>query len=257
MKKIFFFLLIFNLGFSFWLYTLPVHDTLFNYLYNMTFGINFLIASIVSFNMARKCATHRMIHLTLSFASLSYFIAQTMWFLYNYFLSSDIPYPGYPDIFFIGFYIFAILGGILIMRQSLDIKFSIGKLIEISLITLVLFIIINSFILSSNAQQESLPLLTQVFNYLYPVLDALLVALSLTGIRSRLGSLQPIILYFLIGFITLTFADTLFSYFTSIDGYWNGNFIDAIFAISSFFLAMGIISLPKLLHPEGDKIAIK
>lgn len=256
MKKILFILLIFNLGFCAWLYTLPTHDTTFNFLYNLSYGLLFLVAAVTSFRLARICSVHRPIHLALGLGALSFTLGQISWFVYNFYLKTDVPYPGLPDAFFMGFYIFAALGGILIMKQSIDIKFSWGQLIEIFITTGVIFHIINSFIRSA-APQEATPLLTQLLNYSYPFFDSLLIVLTLTAIRSKLGKLQPLLLYFMLGFMTLGFADTLFTYQTSLGTYWNGNFVDALFSIGGFFFALGVIYLPNLLHANDSSFVLK
>lgn len=136
------------------------------------------------------------------------------------------------------------------MKSNMNIKFNLSKMIEIIVITGMVFLIVNSFIQSAASPQESLTLLTKVLNYAYPALDALLIALTLTAIRSNIGSLQPKLLYFMFAFIFLTFADTLFSYSTTIGTQWNGNYVDALFAAAGYLFAMGIISLPEILHPE-------
>ncbi len=142
------------------------------------------------------------------------------------------------------------LGGILIMNRAINIKFHFAQLLEIALVTGVLFLIINDFIQSS-APQISVPLLPKILNYTYPLLDALLVSLSLAAIRSKLGSLQPILLYFILAFVTLAFADTIFTHQTSLGTYWNGNYVDAMFSLSSFLFAMGVLNLPKIVNPHN------
>lgn len=251
MKKILLLLLIFNLVYCAWLYSLRGHDTQFNYFYNISYALNFGVSAIACLTSAFACHKHRWIHLSLGLGSVCFGFAQLSWFIYNSYLHTDVPFPGVPDYFFIGFYIFVALGGILTMYQAIDIKFHLSQILEIAAVTGVLFLIINSFI-SSTTPQIDLPLTTQLLNYIYPFFDSLLVVLTLTAIRSKLGALQPLLLYFMFAFILLAFADTLFTYQSSLEIYWNGNIVDAIFALGSFFFAMGILSLPTLLHAHDS-----
>lgn len=251
MKKILFILLLVNLVFCAWLYTLPSHDTPINYLYNLAYGLNFLLATYVSISFLIKCRVHRTIHLIMMLGSLSFFIAQLIWVYYNLILHSPIPYPGLADLFWVLFYPLTALGGYLIMRD-IKIIFTWERLLEMAVSFGIIFFIIYSFLIINNVQ-ENLPLFTQLLNLSYPFFDALLLTMTLTAIRSQQGQLQPLLLYFIFAFITLAFGDTLFAYQTTLETYWNGNIVDAVYALAGYFYAMGIVSLPNLLHPEGIK----
>lgn len=247
MKKILFLLLIFNLLFSVYLYQLPTHISTLNYLYNLSYGFTFVLAAVSSFKLTAICKVHRSIHLSLGLGSLAFAFAQISWFVYNYFLQNEIPFPGLPDIFFISFYVLVAIGGILVMKQEIEIKFNWSLILEILSLTAVIFLLINSFI-ASVAPQTSSSLLVSILSYSYPFFDSLLVVLTLTAIRSKKGSVQPLLLYFMLSFIILAVADTMFTYQTAQGLYWNGNYVDALFAIGAYLFAMGIVYLPNLLH---------
>ncbi|MEI8232831.1 MAG: hypothetical protein WCG44_03740 [bacterium] len=255
MKKVLIFLLIFNLFYSGWLYFLPDHRTHYNYFYNVSFGLFYLLGFIGCVKLMKECATHRLIHLTLGLGSLSYFIAQVIWFIYNVFLETNAPYPGIADFFYLGFYLLVGVGGLLTMR-SIKIQFSISKVFEIVLIASIFFLIIYSYI-QSTSSQESVSFLTQMFNLLYPALDAILISLTLAAIRSHLGSLQPLLLFFMGSFILLGFGDTLFAYQDASLTYWNGNISDVIFMISGFLFVSGLIRLPNMLHSDDNSFNLK
>jgi hypothetical protein len=247
MKKILFLLLIFNLLFSAYLYQFPTHISTLNYLYNLSYGAIFVLAAIASFKLTSICKVHRPIHLSLGFGSLAFAFAQISWFVYNYYLQNEVPFPGVPDIFFISFYFLVTIGGILVMKQEIEIKFSWSLIIEIISLTAVIFFLINSFI-ATVAPQSNSNLLVSILSYSYPFFDSLLVVLTLTAIRSKKGRVQPLLLYFMLAFIILAVADTMFTYQTAQGLYWNGNYVDALFAVGSYLFAMGIIYLPNLLH---------
>lgn len=247
MKIILFLILIFNFSYSYFLYAQPTHDTSLNYLYNLSYAVIFLVATYACFRLSLKCKIHRPIHLALGLGSLFFTLGQVSWFVYNIYLHKEIPFPGIPDIFFIGFYVSTAIGGILVMKQEISIKFSWGLILEIVLLTGLLSLMINSFISSASAVPDT-TFSAQLLNYIYPFFDSLLVVLTLVAIRSEKGKLQPLLLYFMLSFISLAVADTLFAYQTELGQYWNGNYVDAMFAVGSYLFAMGIIYLPNLLH---------
>lgn len=256
MKKILFLLLIFNLLFSVYLYSLPTHISTLNYLYNLSYGFIFILAAISSFKLTAICKVHRPIHISLGLGSLAFAFAQASWFVYNYSLQIEVPFPGVPDLFFMSFYILVALGGILVMKQEIDIKFSWGLIAEILILTSVIFFLINSFI-NTVAPQTDPTFLESILNYSYPFFDSLLVVLTLTAIRSKKGKVQPLLLYFMMSFILLAIADTMFTYQTAQGIYWNGNYVDALFAIGGYFFTMGIIYLPNLLHANDSSFRPK
>lgn len=246
MQIILILLLVLNLVWSALLHFEPTHTTVLNYLYNMSYGLNFALASSISFSYFRRCQIHRPIHVVGGLGSLSFSIAQLIWVYYNLILKTPIPYPSIADLFWILYYPFMIVGSILVMHE-IKIKLTWSVILETSVIFTLIFFIIYSFI-STGSTQESLPLLTQALNLSYPIFDSLLIAMMITAIHSQLGHLQPLLLYFIFAFTALAFGDTLFAYQTTFETYWNGNVVDATYALAGFLFAMGIHSLHDLLH---------
>lgn len=252
MRIIYFIVLISNLIFAFWLNSLPVHTTSFNYLYNILGSLGFLQAGVTGLFLAAKSKDHKFIYLCLGLSGLSYFIAQLTWYFYNTYYLTEIPYPSYTDLFFLIFYFSIAVAGITTMIK-IKFKFTIGNIIEILLVGLVIMLITHSF-MNSVSTPVAETLVETILNYTYPALDAILISLTLAAIRSQYGRLQPMLLYFMASFIMLTFGDTIFGYQTSLGTYWNGNIVDVFFTISGYFLAMGIINMPTLLSTQDEKL---
>lgn len=246
-KTLIFLLLIVNIFWSVALHLQTVHTTDFNYLYNISYGLNFLVAGVVSFLLMKKCQVHHTIHIIMGTGSILFFFGQLTWVYYNLYLRLPVPYPGVADAFWLLFYFFTAFAGLLIMKE-IKINFDLKKILEIVIVSGFIFYLIYSF-LFVNDTPENLPLLTQMLNIGYPLFDALLLAMSISAIRSQIGNLQPLLLYFVFCFVAFTFGDTLFTYQTTLGTYWNGNITDAFYALAGYFFAMGVISLPSLLHP--------
>jgi len=252
MRIIYFFVLIFSLGYAFWLNTLSIHTTSFNYFFNIIGSLNFLLAGITSLVYLVTSKTHKSIYLTLALSSLFYFCAQLTWYLYNIYYVTEIPYPSYTDLFYILFYASLALAGVLSMIK-IKFKFHFTSIFEIFIVALVIMLITHSFMNSVSTSAPDSPL-ELILNFAYPALDAIMISLTLAAIRSQYGRLQPMLLYFIISFIMLTFGDTIFGYQTSLGTYWNGNLVDIFFAISGYFYAMGIVNMPQLLNTQDTKL---
>lgn len=253
MKIIYFLVLIFNLSYAFWLYTLPSHTTSFNYLYNILGSLNFLLGSLTSFYLMKQYKEYKIIFLGIGISGLSYFLAQLIWYGYNTLYASDIPYPSYTDLFFLIFYLTAIISSIKTM-SFIKFKFNVSTIFEVVIITLAILLLSHSFMNSVSVSNPA-TWIEAILNYAYPTLDALLISLTLAAIRSQYGRLQPMLLLFMAAFISLTFGDTIFAYQTSLGLYWNGNIVDILFSLTGFFLSMGVINMPSLLGTQDKKLS--
>jgi hypothetical protein len=131
--------------------------------------------------------------------------------------------------------------------RAIHIRLTWSVVLQTILIFAAIFFITYSFVQTSSPQ-EGLPFLIRVLNLSYPFFDSLLIAFTLTAIRSQLGHLQPLLLYFVFSFTALAFSDSLFAYQTTLETYWNGNVVDALYAISGFLFAMGTATIHTLLH---------
>lgn len=245
-KTTIFFLLLVNLIWSATLYLEPTHTTIFNYLYNISYGLSFGIAGIISFLYIKKYPLNIFIWRTVILSTCFFFMAQLIWVYYNTVLQSEVPFPSLADIFWILFYITNI-GMTLSIFKSLKIGYSYRNLLEIIFIFGILFTISNSFVAINTDFSESSQIVN-ILNVMYPLFDSLLVAFFLIIIRSSEGRFKPALLFFTTAFFAFTIGDSLFTYQTSLNTYWNGNFVDAIFAISGYFYSIGIFSLPQILN---------
>jgi hypothetical protein len=248
-KTTIFFLLLVNLIWSATLYLEPTHTILFNYLYNVSYGVSFLIAGIVSLSFAKQFSQNKKIYTQVFFATILFFTAQLIWFFYNTILHSEVPYPGIPDLLWVLFYLLN-LGIAKELFNSLKIQFNSAKIFEILAIFFTIFIISHSFV-TINDDIVNLSLTIKILNIAYPLFDSLLVAIFLSSIRSSEGRFKPALLFFTSAFFIFTMGDSLFTYQTALHTYWNGNFVDALFAISGYLYAMGAISLPQILSKDN------
>jgi hypothetical protein len=92
---------------------------------------------------------------------------------------------------------------------------------------------------------EPAPPLVKFLNFLYPVLDTLVVIpavlLIRISLRFRGGTVWKVWTTLLGGFVCLAAADTLFSYFIVFDWVELGDLIDAMFLLGYGCLALGVL----------------
>ncbi len=240
-----FFLLFVNIIWCAALYLEPTHTTPFNYLYNISYGLSFLMSGIVSLRLAKTIPQNKYLYNQVFISTSLFFLAQFTWAYYNVMLHSEAPYPSVADFFWIIFYIFNlfIAAGIF---KSLKIDFNFSKFMEIFAIFAVIFTISHTFV-TANSIPETSTLSAKILDIAYPLFDSLLVSIYLSSIRSAEGRFKPALLYFTSAFFVLTIGDSLFTYQNILETYWNGNFVDGLFAISGYLYAMGVISLPLIL----------
>lgn len=230
---------------TFYLTRLPSHSLELNYLYNLGYGIFFIVASFIHLSNAKKNPLFRSFYYSASIASLGYFVGLAIWTYYN--LSGlDLPYPSLADIAFICFYFFSIVGGINATKK-LGGVITFSRAIESLILWGLLFTISYNFV-KFNSQMTDVAPLANFLNLLYPLLDTFLLTLALMVIRSQSGRLQPSLLFLVFSFLALTLGDAIFSYQTTNNYYWNGNYVDFLFAIFSYLYAMGSLALPRLLQ---------
>jgi hypothetical protein len=92
------------------------------------------------------------------------------------------------------------------------------------------------------------------FDFAYPVGDIVIIttALLIYGLTLKLlgGIYKWPIHITLLGFVVMFFADMAFSYSTTVETYYNGNYADLLFTIALFLISFGLASFksPANLH---------
>lgn len=252
MNIIAFLLLIINVSWTVFLYLLDSHSTLLNYLYNLSYGLNFIVSAFYCFIYLKKCPLHRtsLFYFLSSFITFS--IAQLIWIYYNVVAHTEIPYPGSADIFWVLFYPLIAIGFANLLKE-IGSPLKLSNYVELGIISSIIFLILSTF-LALDSSQLNLPFITKLLNYTYPIADSLLIGFSIITLRSQVGHLNPKLLYFIFGFALLTVGDTLFAHQTATNSYWNGNIADLAYAISGYFILMGVISLKQLFTHNNRTI---
>ncbi len=251
--KITLILLAFVIGiYEFFLFQIPDKQTTFNYLFNVAYALIFLFGGYIALARAKIFGLAPNLQRSMWFFAIGMLMFASgllVWTYYNLILKVPVPYPSIADVLFLLYYPNVILGGYFMM---LSFGNEITKKLSFEgLIVFVLFFAILYAFLNQTSLGETLPFWERFLNLAYPFADSLLIASAITLLRTEKGvSSHPNILYFVFAFLILAAADTMFSYRSSNDLYWNGDIADFLFALSGFLSGLGFLSFRKISLSE-------
>ncbi len=185
--------------------------------------------------------------LLLSLGCLSFSIAQSVWMFYENILKVKVPFPGYPDLFYILqslLYLAAFVYKISKERrryQTITFLFDVGIVMTVaSTLSWHYFI---SPILGSQAKSTFALLVSLA----YPVSDLGILFGALTiyfGTRKTFTNKETFFLFS--GLLIQCFADSSYMYLISINKYISSGLLDPL-----FILAILLIGFTGILHVEG------
>ena len=188
----------------------------------------------------------------ISFSSLAWSLGDMIWMYYNFVLNVELPYPSWADAAYILVNPFWALGGIFLATATgaiYGLRKVSGKVIL--LVVPVIAIAVSYYFLITVAQGGVIDLgegfVEFFFALVYPVGDALILAVVILiyalsykyfGGKYRFA-IQVTLASFLLGYL----ADFTFSYTTSLETYYNGDFTDALFATATYVTTLGLALL--------------
>lgn len=225
----------------------------FGYIFNFAYAFIPLYVGIYGITIAKKWGLFKSSMgkaiVCLSISLFFWGIGEIMWAYYNFFLGSNIPYPSWDDVAYVLTYPFLAVG-LIYLGQATGVKFGLRNTIgKIFMIVAPLAILAFSwYVLVVLARGGSVTAgggaLTVFFDIAYPVGDVivLVMAFLIYGLSFRyLGGMfkWPIIIT-IFGVLLEYFADFAFSYTTTVNTYYNGNWVDLIYLISLVFMSLGV-----------------
>ncbi len=221
-----------------------------NYLFGGVYGSFALVAAFIGLKTSRMWGGTKSVFgkAVICFA-LGLFLqafGQYVFWVYNFFLKIEIPYPSIADIGYFGSIPFYIYGTVLLARASgvnLSLKKTAGKL-QVIIIPIVILGI--SFFLFLNKYEFNIDQPLKTFlDYGYPIGQAIYVSLALLTYSLSRGTLGGImksrVLFFLIALGCQYLAD--FSFLLFQDQYYNASFIDLIYMTAYFLMAIALLEL--------------
>jgi len=171
-----------------------------------------------------------------------WFLGELTWGIYALVLGVEIPYPSIAD----GFWLIGYIPLFFALRSYLSIvRPAVTKGILAAAYTSVLAIAIAfSFLFIIPAFASEAGTLTRIINAAYPTLDLLLFALSIIGLlvftTTRLkGEIDKVWILLNAGILMNVIADSLFSYTTAHDIYYDGHPLELFFLFGYLSFLLG------------------
>ena len=238
-----------------WIHLSGLTSGFYNYLYSFLFGLVPFFGGILAMNTSRVWGGFMSsMGKAVFFIGLGIFLwglGENIWSYYNFFLGVAAPYPSLadlgfaPSIFFYGL-------GIAYLAKVTGAKFGLQNPLAKWLVILAMIgvTILSYYILVVVARGGVIvpagePLLKAILDIAYPLGD--FIGLSLAVIISGLsfsylgGRYKFDILALLFGLAVMFVGDSVFSYSTIVNTYYNANFGDLILALGMFLLTFGAI----------------
>lgn len=227
------------------LHVLPSHTTIWNYGYNIGYGIIYLAGTFAGIYGATRMALKSTIGKSLLFLGLGqagYGIGLMIWSYFNLIARVDIPYPSLADGFFLLVFIPCMAIGcwyeLAIFTQLITKRRILMAILAFLAISALIFGWLNKPDISAQ-----LPVITRIFNVLYPLGDSILLTLAVLALGVSGGKMHTVLLLLSVGFFFQVSGDMLFSYRSAKSIYWNGDIADTCFTTSAILLTLGIRAL--------------
>ena len=168
---------------------------------------------------------------------LLWFVGEVVWSFYYQVLSVQVPYPSLSDVFYIAGY-FPFFAGL-----SLYVFYFKGvlKRSTLAIVAAVVFAAAaaTAYILVPPVLAEDSGIVTKAFDFAYPLLDLVLLSVSLLGLSVLAsGALGRPWLFITMGIILNAAGDLLFSYMTAVGTYMIGTLPDLFYILGYISLAL-------------------
>jgi signal transduction histidine kinase len=192
---------------------------------------------------------NRVAWLLIGVGVLSWALGEVIWAVYEWFLATEVPYPGWADVFYVAGYPL-VLVGILVLphvksrgleRVRLFLDATAGT-IAVAAIMWVAYL--NELIYFD----PELSLLEQYINIMYAVGDLfLLIAVMILAVRRSSFRFDPRLVAIAVGLIIDVAADIIYIPMVEAGTYVSGGWLDAVWLIA---YAAYIVAAWYLLEPE-------
>lgn len=249
----------FYIGLLVWWLTISargISETTENYLYSFVYGFIPLIWGLIGLRNSFLWGSFRSLmgkSITfLSLGLLAWAIGNIIWAYYNLILKIPVPYPSPADFVFIqSFPLWAI--GIFFLSRVTGMVFSLRRvkgriflfvlpIVAIAVSYYLLFMVARGGVVDTEGGTLKLFL-----DIAFPVWDVIILTLALLvfGLSFKYlgGRFKWPIIILLFGFGVNYTADFSFSYTTTLETFFVGNWVDLLFATAMFLLSFGINNL--------------
>lgn len=231
--------------------------------FHLTGDILFVLGGLLGLNTARTWGGFKSsIGKTIIFISLgliTWGLGGFMWFWYLFYGHIEIPYPSLADVgFVLALPLWSL--GVCHLAKATGAKFELRKTRGKIILFLVpiLACIFSYYLLITIARGGMIDFSVNraqlFFNLAYPLGDVLIFTtigvIYLLSNKLLGGKYKKTIFTLFIGFIIMYGADFLFSYTTTNESYFNGNYVDMLFSSAIWVISVSINNLIPLVDKK-------
>ncbi|MEK7595726.1 MAG: ATP-binding protein [Patescibacteria group bacterium] len=254
--RIIIFCYVFVFMWSIYIQLLGTKESGLNYWFAFSYGLIPLfggLRAILHFDKWReKNRDMAFASLFLGLGLLSWAIGQMIWSFINLVFKISVPYPSVADAAYIlALPLWSI--SIIYLVKGIGLKVTLkNPLVAMTLVTIPsLVIAISYYLIFAVVRGQGFDLTSGpvklFFDVSYPLWDVILLSLILVVDALAIGYVSskywlPFV-FISLGFIFIFFADLGFSYQTTIGAYYNGGFVDLLFATALALLTIGANTL--------------
>jgi len=249
----------FVLMFGFWLWLLLTHHKAgnLNYWYSFLFGLIPLIGGLAGMVQARiwgglKSSLGKAVFFV-SFGLVLWGFGESIWSYYNFFKHVPAPYPSLADIGFGPSIFFWILGtSFLSTATGARMALRRSHKAKVLVVALPLILLIPSYYVQVHIARGGVLVphgetaLKTVLDIAYPLGDflALIFAILVYVLSRRYfgGLYRKAVLFLLSGLAVMFCADSVFSYTTTKNTYYNADWGDFLLTVGLFLITLGILA---------------
>ncbi|MFD1884827.1 DUF4084 domain-containing protein [Paenibacillus wenxiniae] len=248
------FIVVFTVVYYIWIWIWQDHDAMRTTGSNILSTVGTLIAcSWLYIAWKSSHLRHRPFWLLLFMGCTSYGIAEAIWFMYETLLHIEVPFPGYPDLFYVLqvlFYMFAFFYKLKHDKNSLSmIRLVLDIAILMTVVTTLSWHFLIRFMLEITGMIHIAPDVLLSIGYAIGDLALLGGAASLYLSNARTMS-NRVVLSLCAGLIVQIIGDTTFLYMTTTHSYSSGSWVDPLFILGLLFVGFaGILHMADVEQP--------
>jgi hypothetical protein len=217
-------------------------------------AVAFLLKAFIAF---KTCDSAKIAWLLILFGMVLNFLAESVYAFYELVLAIDMNelYPSLADYIWSLAYLPLIIGFAIVIHEYRKSDLPMGNVKSYSFVIaglILLVVIVGYFLISPIVRDSEIDNTAKFFYIIYPVADLILVILiiSLRYMVQHLGdgNISDIWRLMIIGFISMTLADLLYSYLSWMNMYDSGNFIDIAWNAGYLFIALAAVKQRQLIR---------
>ena len=204
----------------------------------------------------RASGRYRTVWLLIGLGMLSWAIGQLIWDYYEVVLKRDVPFPSLADAGYLGEVPFVAAALIRLPSGTRSMAGRVRTLLDGTIVAAALLLVSWMLVLGKVFHSGSGSVLAQVLSLAYPLSDVVIVTIVVYAIlRARqTGRRVPVPLLLVgIGLVSLSVADSGFTYQTAIGSYYSGAPIDTGWFIG-YLLVLFAARSPQAINAERESV---